>query len=282
MGFTGPTGPTGDMGFTGNMGPTGPSGVTGITGDIGPTGITGVTGDIGPTGITGVTGDIGPTGYTGDIGPPGPPGEIGPPGHTGDMGPPGPPGEIGPAGGSSLWNSPDGYTMTTVGSITVGTGGETGPTILSAGGISIGSVDGYTFNTFIDATGDIQMSGVMQYGIKNVTISPDTTGVINDNYTVVQPFSSIYMISPGNTQYNLTLGYTYTDGTVIHIRRYGNFPTGTFTVNYVDPNGNPKDIYSAYDSSAVPMIISSGNTGLVSMSFVYYGGFYDGTWYQLF
>ena len=264
------------MGFTGNMGPTGPNGVTGDMGPTGPTGITGVTGDIGPTGITGVTGDMGPPGPTGDMGPPGPTGDMGPPGPTGDIGPPG------PTGGSSLWNSPDGYTMTTAGAITVGTGGETGPSILSTGGISIGSVDGYTFNTFIDASGNIQMPGVMQYGTKNVTVPPGTTGVINDNYTVVQPFSSVYMISPGNTQYNLTLGYTYTDGTVIHIRRYGNFPTGTFTVNYVDPNGNPRDIYSAYDSSAVPMITSSGNTGLVSMSFVYYGGFYDGTWYQLF
>jgi len=181
-----------------------------------------------------------------------------------------------------MWTSPDGYTMTTTGSITVGNGGETGPSIFSLGGISIGSVDGYTFNTFIDATGDIQMSGVLQYGIKNVTVPPDTTGAINDNYTVVQPFSSMYMISPGNTQYTLTLGNSYNDGVVIHIRRYGNFPTGTFTINYLDPNGNHKDIYSAYDSSAVPMITSTGNTGSVSTSFVYYGGFYDGTWYQLF
>ena len=112
-------------------------------------------------------------------------------------------------------------------------------------------------------------------------VSPGTTGAIYDNYSVVAPFNRMYVFSPENTQYYLTLGTCNTNGALIHIRRIGDFSSSTFTINYNDPFGNPQNVYSNTSTVGALSLVASGNTGFISTTFMFYGSYNTGRWYQL-
>jgi hypothetical protein len=237
----------GSTGVTGDIGPTGQMGSTGVTGDIGPTGqmgSTGVTGDIGPTG------QMGSTGVTGDIGPTG---QMGDTGSTGDIGP------TGPSGSNSLWTVNEFGNMVTTVDITVGISGETGPSILAFGDI--------------ETRGNFVLNGSIEYSIQSLTVTPETTV-----FTLSEPFSSVYIISQCNESYTLTLGPSYSSGKVIMIRRIGNNADGIMTLN----SSNEQVLYPLSSANGVYSIASTGNTELISCAFIYYGGYSEGSWYQLY
>jgi predicted extracellular nuclease len=112
-GVPGPPGPTGPQGPQGAQGPAGATGPVGPAGPVGPQGPGGATGSPGPQG------PAGPAGATGPVGPAGAPGPQGVQGPQGAQGPVGP---VGPAGSTGLGLVFESVTVTTSGTLALGSG----------------------------------------------------------------------------------------------------------------------------------------------------------------